>query len=78
MTAKQSTRRFELKREKVLRTKREFDKWATKREKLLREIGNLCRHIGAWETLGIFYASDLDKIVDRAKRLRELEREVKL
>jgi hypothetical protein len=58
-------------------TRKQFDKWATKREKLLREIGNLCRHIGAWETLGIFYASDLDKIVDRAKRLRELEREVK-
>jgi hypothetical protein len=59
-------------------TAKQFNKWCDKREKLLREIGNLCRHIGAWETLGIFYASDLDKIVDRAAKLRKLEQECKL
>lgn len=56
-------------------TKKQFNRYATKREKLLSEIGELCRHIGAWETLGIFYASDLDKIVDRANKLRDLEKQ---
>ncbi len=70
-------RRVVMERNKAM-TRKQFDKWATKREKLLREIGNLCRHLGTWAEQGIWLSSDLDKIVDRAKRLRKLEQECKL
>ena len=58
-------------------TARKLNNRRVKMVKVKREIGGLCRHLGTWAEQGIWLSSDLDKIVDRAKRLRELEREVK-